>query len=324
MNYNVIRYSQEYKQQWDDFVRTAKNATFLFFRDFMDYHSERFEDYSLMVFKDSKLQALLPANKNGQTIYSHQGLSYGGFLISKKSNLNNLISIYTETMQFLKSQNFKGLSIKSIPIIYHNNINQEEALIHNLLEATITRVDSYLVIDNSSVKKNQINRNRKRALKKARDFQLSFKKSEDLEAFWGNLLTPNLQKRFKTTPTHNLDEIRLLKNRFPEQIQFYGVYENQSLRAGAVMFIFDKVVHFQYSSGDENRDNGALDLLFYSIIELFKEKKYISFGNSSEKNGAKINQGLLYWKESFGAESIVQTFYDINVNNFDKLKNCFS
>lgn len=324
MNYNVIRYSQKYKTQWDDFVRHAKNATFLFYRDFMEYHSDRFEDFSLMVFKKNKLWALLPANKDGQTLLSHQGLSYGGIIKSKDSNLNDLISIYYEILYFLKFKNFKTLSVKSLPIIYHDKINQEEVLIHNLLDATILRVDSYLVIDNSLDKEIEINRNRKRALKKAQDFQLNFKKSDDLKEFWEKILTPNLRNRFNTNPTHTFEEIKKLKDFFPSQIQFYGVYEDEILRAGAVMFITNNVAHFQYSSGDENRDNGALDLLFYSIVELFKDKKYISFGNSSEDNGRKINQGLLFWKESFDAESIVQTFYDINVNNFDKLKHCFS
>ena len=44
----------------------------------MDYHKDRFEDYSLMVFKDEKLVAVLPANRVEDKLFSHQGLTYGG------------------------------------------------------------------------------------------------------------------------------------------------------------------------------------------------------------------------------------------------------
>ena len=47
----------------------------------MDYHNDRFKDHSLMVFKDDKLIALLPANIVDFNLRSHQGLTYGGFLL---------------------------------------------------------------------------------------------------------------------------------------------------------------------------------------------------------------------------------------------------
>ncbi len=43
----VVRYSPDHEPEWDDFVKVAKNATFLFFREYMDYHRDRFSDYSL-------------------------------------------------------------------------------------------------------------------------------------------------------------------------------------------------------------------------------------------------------------------------------------
>ena len=45
------------------FLDTPKNATFLFRRDYMDYHRDRFADHSLMIFRGEKLAALLPANR---------------------------------------------------------------------------------------------------------------------------------------------------------------------------------------------------------------------------------------------------------------------
>ena len=59
--YTARRYTAEDAELWNEFVASAKNATFLFHRDFMDYHSDRFTDFSVLVFKDDALYALLPA-----------------------------------------------------------------------------------------------------------------------------------------------------------------------------------------------------------------------------------------------------------------------
>ncbi len=65
---------------WNDFVMRSKQGTFLFDRRYMDYHRDRFSDYSLLFYKKGKLYALLPANIDGDTLWSHQGLTYGGLI----------------------------------------------------------------------------------------------------------------------------------------------------------------------------------------------------------------------------------------------------
>lgn len=42
----IRKYTPADKAQWDKFVETSRNGTFLFRRDFMDYHADRFADHS--------------------------------------------------------------------------------------------------------------------------------------------------------------------------------------------------------------------------------------------------------------------------------------
>ena len=82
---------------WNDFVANAKNATFLFHRDFMEYHSDRFQDFSLLVLDEKEnIKAILPANISANKVYSHQGLTYGGIVIDSKIKLEKFLSIYVE------------------------------------------------------------------------------------------------------------------------------------------------------------------------------------------------------------------------------------
>ena len=94
--YKVSRYTAEDKIEWDRFIATAKNATFLFQRDFMDYHQDRFEDFSLMIYKNEKLYALLPANKKNEVVYSHEGLTYGGLLLNNSAKLKQTFDAFKE------------------------------------------------------------------------------------------------------------------------------------------------------------------------------------------------------------------------------------
>ena len=79
--YKVELYTPERKKEWNIFIENAKNSTFLFDRNYMDYHADRFQDFSLMIYRKNKLYALLPANKKNDVLYSHQGLTYGGLIM---------------------------------------------------------------------------------------------------------------------------------------------------------------------------------------------------------------------------------------------------
>ena len=88
--YSIRPYQESDYELWNTFVSAAKNATFLFHRDFMEYHKERFEDFSLLVFDKVKLVAVLPANRIENKVYSHQGLTYGGLVYTSKLKIEKL------------------------------------------------------------------------------------------------------------------------------------------------------------------------------------------------------------------------------------------
>ncbi|WP_281323774.1 GNAT family N-acetyltransferase [Flavobacterium sp. IMCC34518] len=318
-NYIVKRYQKEHYSIWNDFISRAKNATFLFHRDFMDYHNDRFEDYSLMVFEEKKLVAVLPANRVGKVIYSHQGLSYGSIVIKKNIKINEYLILVATLMRFLNSNEIESIYLKQLPKIYNKAFSEEFDYVTYLMKGEIYRSDLHMVIDNEQGYKP--NRNRLRALKVANEKGIEVRLENDYEHFWNQILIPNLKARYNVAPVHTLTEISLLAALFPNQIKLYNAYLSGIIKAGVVVFVMENVVHFQYSSGDEDRnDTASLDALFNFIIQKYSDKKYISFGNCSEENGCFLNTGLAYWKESFGAKSMIQNFIKISTKNYSKLE----
>ena len=74
----VERYTQNNKVTWDSFIRSSKNHSFLFFRDFMDYHSDRFIDYSLMIYDEKKQRCNIMIFDHKKTIRNTHRIVYVG------------------------------------------------------------------------------------------------------------------------------------------------------------------------------------------------------------------------------------------------------
>lgn len=319
-NYTVRPYQESDYPNWNAFIGQAKNATFLFHRDFMDYHKDRFDDFSLMVFEEKKLVAVLPANRVGDCVYSHQGLSYGSIVVKNNFSVKKYLILVQELMIYLNSNDIGYIYFKQLPKIYNKTFSDEFDYVTYLLKGEIYRSDLHMVID--CEQKYKPNRNRMRALKLANEKGIEVRMENNYEDFWNKILIPNLKKRYNVSPVHTVAEINLLADLFPDQIKLFNAYLSGVIKAGVVVFIKENVVHFQYSSGDDDRnDTAALDALFEFIIRKYSDKKYISFGNCSEENGCFLNVGLAYWKESFGAKSMVQNFMKINTKNYFKLEN---
>jgi len=318
--YTIKKYEESDYALWNDFVNQAKNATFLFHRDFMEYHKDRFEDFSLLIFEEEKLKAILPANKQGNSIHSHQGLTYGGLVYREQTKLKSVISIFRNLLFFLDKNNFDKLFLKTLPSIYHLKPSEEILYALFLAEAKLSRRDSLSVIDSQQEK--TISKIRKRGIKKAISNELIIKEESQFELFWNKILIPNLEKTHHAKPVHSIEEIHILKSFFPENIHQFNIYKDDEIVGGTTVFETQNVAHCQYISKDPDKEDlGSLDYLFHYLIEeRFSQKRFFDFGISNENQGKNLNEGLTYWKESFGASTIVHDFYEVDTANYTKLE----
>ncbi len=315
MAIKIVKYNPEYYNLWNNFVTQSVNGTFLFHRDFMEYHSDRFTDYSLLIFDQDKLVAILPANIKNNKVYSHQGLTYGGLVFLKGERTTNQIKYFSHLFEYLNSQGFGEIIIKEIPLFYHQYFNDIQPYLGYIAEAKNIRSEICSVIDLSA--DFRLSKSIVRDAKSAQKKGISVHQTNDFSHFWEHILTKNLHEKYQTQPVHTYDEILSLKNKFPNNIQFYELRLNDQIIGGTVLFINKNVVHVQYIAGlTAYRQLGGLDLLFYTLINDFKNtKKYFDFGTSNEDNGRKINRGLLFWKEGFGSRVITQNTYAFRLSN---------
>lgn len=313
--FDIKRYSSLDKDVWNGFLQTAKNSSLLFDRGYMDYHSDRFYDHSLMIYRKGKLFALLPANEDSGIFYSHQGLTYGGVIMSPKANTVDIINIFQLTNNYLKAEGLKKVVYKPTPYIYHDVPSQEDLYaLFRLTDAKIVgrQISSTIYLNN----KIKFIESRKSGIRKAVRSGITVSRSEDYDSFW-NILGTNLQDKYDVKPVHNIAEIKLLANRFPDRIRLYAAFSNDCRMLGAtvVYIVNNNVIHTQYiSASKEGKDLGALDLLFdYLINEEFPSYAVFDFGQSTEQRGSVLNESLIFQKEGFGGRGVLYDIYEYNL-----------
>ena len=318
-NFTIRCYTSEDFALWNAFISNAKNATFLFHRDFMEYHSDKFQDFSLLVFDEDKLFSVLPANRIEETIFSHQGLTYGGFVFESKIKLGEVIAITKAVLEFLHQNEITTFQLKLVPSIYNQFFSEEIEYAMFLTNAKLIRRDCLSVVD--LTKPYAFSKDRKQCIRRGEKNNLVIKEELKFDLFWNEILIPNLAKKHNSKPVHSLSEIIKLQQKFPMNIRHFNVYHKDKIVAGTTVFITNTVAHPQYISGNEQKNElGSIDFLYnYLISEVFKDKIFFDFGPSHEENGKKINEGILFWKESFGAKTTVQDYYEVKTATFGLL-----
>ncbi|NQY04936.1 MAG: GNAT family N-acetyltransferase [Flavobacteriaceae bacterium] len=290
----------------------------------MEYHSDRFEDYSLMVFQNEKLIALLPANIKDGVVSSHLGLSYGGLLLKAEAKFKLVAKAFQAILKHLHDQELHVLNVKMLPKIYVSFPSDELDYMSFILKADLYRTD--LSVSINLCLKNKFSRDRKAGIKRGKANKLEVKLEDNFEAFWNELLIAKLNKKHGAKPVHSLDEIKLLKERFPEKIKQFNVYQDDKIVAGTTIFETKMVAHSQYIASNKDKNiSGALDFLHEHVIAYYqkKSKLYFDFGISNENGGMNINEGLLYWKEGFGARAVMHQFYTFQTKNYNLLNSVF-
>ena len=308
----IKRYNTDNRNIWNNFIKESKNGIFMFDRNFMDYHSDRFKDNSLMFYEDEKLVAILPASIHGEELRSHGGLTYGGIICDNSMKQHRMLECFEAMKEYLKQQNIRKLIYKTIPHIYTKQPSEEDLYALFMNNATLFRRDISTTIN----LKNPIKmpKGRKAQVSRAKREGVEIIQSDDFETFIG-LENQILSERHNTQAVHTAEELRLLKSRFENEIELWIARKNGKLIAGTLIFIYDNVVHTQYMAADEEaREIGGLDLLIKTLIDRFApEKDYFDFGISTEDGGRYLNTGLISQKEGFGGRGIVYDFYELNI-----------
>lgn len=309
----IVRYEPALQDRWNAFVAASRNGTFLFDRGFMDYHSDRFHDHSLMLFAGGDLLAVLPANlvQGESRLESHGGLTYGGLVYGEAMTQTGCIEALAAVRSWCRAAGIAEIRYKCVPHIYARQPSEEDRYALFAAGARRYRCDVLTVVRLDDPIAMQARR--RRAIRKALATPgLRIEASDRWDEFWV-ILAAQLADRFGVAPVHTVEEIQLLAGRFPANIVLTCASVEDRMHAGVVTFRSGPVLHAQYiASNALAREHGLLDAVFDNLLRAaVGTAAYFDFGISTEKGGSYLNEGLVQYKEGFGGRSAVQEFYEI-------------
>lgn len=311
----VVRYTEDKVDIWNQFNKQSKNSLFMFDRNYMDYHKDRFKDHSLLFYDEDKLIALLPMSEHDDMLISHGGLTYGGFITDSKMKQHTMIDCFEELIIYAKENGFQSIRYKCIPHIYHSQPAEEDRFALFANNSRLDTVDVSTYVNLAAPLK--MPKGRKAQISRAKREGVIVEELTELEDFkkFIDLENEVLTERHDVRAVHTGEELKLLHDRFPENIHLFASLKDGNLIAGTVLYEYDQVVHTQYmAANDEARTIGALDLAVSTVINNYKEtKKWLDFGISTEHGKIYLNEGLCSQKEGFGGRTGVYEIWELNL-----------
>lgn len=316
--FTLERYTPGAKAEWNAAVGAARNGTFLFRREYMDYHADRFEDRSLLV-RDhrGRLAALFAAatsrGEETDVITAHPGLTYGGLILPMETRGADVLTILTDIASHYAAEGFRTLVCRPVPHIYHRFPCEEDIYALWRLGATMDCCQLSATIENPDGAPSR-SQNMNRLIAKGIKAGVQVVESQDYTAFH-RMLAETLAERHNAAPVHSLAEIELLASRFPDNIRLWMAVNPDGVPMAAVMmFLTDTCAHTQYiCSTSRGRECGALPVLLSRLAELYSDRRYFDFGTSNEDHGRFLNEGLLRQKNGFGARGTVYPSYRLEI-----------
>lgn len=312
----IERYRPELLKTWDQFVlEESLNGTFLHTKQFYEYHKDRFTDHSFMFFDKSKLLAVLPAAIEGKSFKSHPGCTFAGFVLSQNVTISQLFEFIELLEANLTSSQLVNISFTLPPatIDLASAEMLEYVLDHSGYKHIVDATQTVFVskIDNEQALLASYRGSTRNQTRQAIKSGLNWQLSDDYTRFW-DILNQNLEDRHETKPVHTLEEMQWLVNKFPNHIRLLGIYKDDYLIGGTVLFDYGRVLHTQYIAMDyEFYSIRPGNMIYHAVLCYALQGKYdyVGFGVSSEYFGGPLNEGLFSFKEGFGATPVTVKRY---------------
>ena len=324
MSLKIEPYSGKREKAWDDFVAGARNGTLFHKRRFLAYHPEaRFEDASLLFLDGEKIVGLLPAavktDSGKKMLVSHPGASYGGLVLPKGAGMKETGEMLSLVFSFAKENGFHSISFLRLPPA-SLQVEFSEDLPYWMYQQGwgMIRCEMDGAVDVSGMKEDNIMASLsgkcRNMVRQAERGNVLVSISDDFKAYW-SLLESVLDSRHGARPTHTLEEIVRLKSLMPNDIRLLAAFIKEKMVAGTVLVTINEIaVYTLYMAQDyESQKFHPMHLVLVEALKLaiWEKRRALHLGVSTEDGGTKVNEGLFFFKESFGCRPVRRESWEI-------------
>jgi len=319
-SFQIELYSEKYFHKWENFIKNSRNGTIFHSRSFLSYHpKDKFRDFSLLFLKDGNIFSVLPGclieDNNHKIFASHQGSTYGGFIIPYRFGIRDCLRLVEDFIEFIKKKGIDYIWMRYPEYIFEKEPSQEIKFAMNYFGFKIEYMELSTCYDLSLYNENiPIIRQARKSYEKG--IYCVFNDG-NFKEFYRNLYK-NLNEKYHREPTHTLEEILKLKKLLKDYLILISAYYNQIFIGGLLIFIAnEKTAHIFYSTTKKNFKKGIFpnDALIDIAIREFKRRgfRFLNYGISTENNGKIINFNLIRFKEKFKGFGVYREIWGLIV-----------
>ena len=293
---------------WDEWVRNSINGTLFHERGFLAYHGDRFENSAryMVVSKGETPVALISLNvsSNGGrrvTAQSPFGGSYGGFVFQEYPTYTFATRLVQTFLDFLESTDVARFICTMPPSAYsqHSMDTFSFALLEQGFRSVTRDISNIMHLAPAVPIEDQVTSRVRNMARKAVRNGVSVHDCHDMTEFWSVLLAT--YDKLGTSPTHTLEELQCLHQRFPEQIYAKLARCEGSAVAGVCCFALTPAVNssFYLCQRPEAAQKQGLSLLLLETLKDCQAKGFRTFDFGTSSHNMSARENLFRFKEAY-------------------------
>jgi len=310
----IIEYSENWKDKWDQFVLESNNGTIFHMQKFFDYHSPGKFYFNHLIFSDKgRITALLPGSRIGDLYESPIGASYGS-IVTKDVKFAEAMEIVSTLIEYGKDVGVKEFLLTSAPRVYekHQNENLDFAMLWQGFNYDLHYISSAIKLDPEtdiiSRFQGTVRRNIRKTLKNP-DIRIEI--NERYDEFYPILIEN--KARHDVKPTHSLEDLLKLNELLPDRLKLFMVYYKNKPIAGSSVFICNDTITLCFYNMllYEYEHFKPIHRVMYEVVKWSTENgyKYLDIGVSQDTkadNPMTPSMSLIDFKEKFDAKTVMR------------------
>lgn len=314
----IVEYSEEWKDKWDNFVLGSNNGTMFHMQQFFDYHAPgKFTFNHLMFLEKGRIVAVLPGSLKDGLFESPIGASYGS-IVTGDIRFATALELVSALLEYGRNNGIKEFMLTPAPIVYekYQNQNLDFAMLWLGFKFDLHYISSAIKLDKErdiiSRFQATVRRNVRKTLKNP-DIRVEI--NERYDEFYPILLSNKARHNVK--PTHSYDDLIKLKTLMPENLKLFMLYYKDKPIAGSSMFFCNNEVALCFYNMllYEFEHLKPIHRIMYEVVKWSTENNYsyVDIGVSQDtkaENPMTPSLSLIDFKEKFDAKTVMRnTFY---------------
>lgn len=320
MPIEIVPYTEEWKDKWDEFVLKSNNGTMFHMQQFFAYHKPgKLKFNHLMFLENGELAALLPGSRIGDTFESPIGASYGS-IVTPDLKFNKAMELVTALLDYAKKEGIKEIELTSAPRVYEKwqNENLDFALLWQGFSYKLHYISSAIKLDPNQEILPRFQATIRRNIRKSFKEGVRVEVNEKYDEFYPILL--DNKARHNVKPTHSLEDLYKLKELMPDRLKLFMVYHEDKPIGGSLMFYPNETVALCFYNMllYDYEKYKPIQRVMYEVVKDATEQgyKYVDIGvsqDTSADNPMTPAMSLIEFKEKFDAKTVMRNTFHIKL-----------